>query len=214
MSLAANLLPPNGILPIAYRGRPGELQSLRERSLLSAAKNLVAWRKRRLQVKVIKDICWYQAAGSQPLQLVLVRDPEGKWRDEALLSTDQTLTPKEVITGYCRRWSVEVAFCDSKQMLGFHDPQVWCAKSVERAAPMSWFIGSLVVLWYVIAGHDGEQAQRHRPWYRNKPEPTFADMLSACRLHLWRHWLSERRGSRADIEAKWDWLLEYLATAA
>ena len=170
--------------------------------------------KRRLRVKVVKDICWYQAAGSQSVQLVLVHDPEGQWRDEALLSTNQTLTPKEVIAGYCRRWSVEVAFCDGKQMLGFHDPQVWCAKSVERAAPMSWFIGSFVVLWYVIAGHEGEQAQRHRPWYHNKPEPTFADMLGACRLHLWRHWLSERRGSHADIKVKWDWLLEYMATSA
>ena len=170
--------------------------------------------KRRLQVKVVKGVCWYQAAGCQAVQLVLVRDPAGQWRNEALLSTDQTITPKEVITGYCRRWSVEVAFCDGKQMLGFHDPQVWCAKSVERAAPMSWFIGSLVVLWYAIAGHKGEQAQRHRPWYRNKPEPTFADMLGACRLQLWRHWLSDGRGSSVDLEAKWDWLLEYLATAA
>jgi len=170
--------------------------------------------KRRLRVKVVKDVCWYHAAGSQTVQWVLIRDPQGEWRDEALLSTDQTLTPQEVITGYCRRWSAEVAFCDSKQMLGFHDPQVWCAKSVARAAPMSWFIGSLVVLWYVIAGHEGEQAQRHRPWYRHKPQPTFADMLGACRLHLWRHWLSEGRGSRADLEAKWAWLLEYLATSA
>lgn len=171
-------------------------------------------RKRRLQVKVVQNVCWYQAAGPQPVQLVLVRDPEGKWRNEALLSTDLTLAPKEIITGYCRRWSVEIAFCDSKQMLGFHDPQVWCAKSVERAAPMSWFLGSLVVLWYAVAGRDGEPARRHRPWYHDKPEPTFADMLGACRLHLWRHWLSQGSRSRADIAAKWDWLLEYVATSA
>jgi hypothetical protein len=170
--------------------------------------------KRRLLVKVVKEVCWYQANGPQPVQLVLVRDAEGRWRNEALLSTDQTLTPKEVITGYCRRWSVEVAFCDAKQMLGFHDPQVWCATSVERAAPMAWFVGSLVVLWYAIAGRQSEQAQRHRPWYHNKPEPTFADMLATCRLHLWRHWLSEGCASRADKETKWDWLLEYLATSA
>jgi hypothetical protein len=170
--------------------------------------------KRLLQVKVIKNVCWYQAAKSQPVQVVLVCDPKGEWRDEALLSTDQTLTAKEVITGYCRRWSVEVAFCDSKQMLGFHDPQVWSANSVQRAAPMSWFIGSMVVLGYAVAGHKGEQARRHRPWYQDKPEPTFADMLAACRLHLWRHWLNEGRASHPDIEAKWAWLLEYVATAA
>jgi hypothetical protein len=170
--------------------------------------------KRRLQVKVIRSVCWYQAAGSQPVQLVLVRDPQGEWRDEALLSTDPTLTAQQVIVGYCRRWSVEVAFCESKQMLGFHDPEVWCANSVRRAAPMAWFVGSLVVLWYAIAGQHVEPARRHRPWYRRKPQPTFADMLGTCRLHLWRHWLNAGRGSRADLAAKWEWLLEYLATAA
>jgi hypothetical protein len=168
---------------------------------------------RRLLVKVVKNLCWYQAAGPQPVQLVLIHDPAGQWRNEALVSTDLSLTPEEIITGYCRRWSVEVAFCDSKQMLGFHDPQVWCRHSVERAAPMSWFVGSLVVLWYAVKGHALEQAQRDRPWYRHKPEPTFADMLATCRVHLWRHWLSQRSVSRADIESKWEWLLEYVATA-
>ena len=148
------------------------------------------------------------------MQLVLIHDPVGQWRNEALVSTDLSLTPEEIITGYCRRWSVEVAFCDSKQMLGFHDPQVWCRHSVERAAPMSWFVGSLVVLWYAMKGHELEQAQRDRPWYRHKPEPTFADMLATCRVHLWRHWLSQRSVSRGDIESKWEWLLEYVATAA
>jgi hypothetical protein len=169
--------------------------------------------KRTLAVKVVRDVCWYQAAGSRPVQLVLVRDPEGDWRDEALVSTDLGLTAQQIITGYCRRWSIEVAFCDAKQLLGFHDPEVWCEKSVQRAAPMSWFIGSLVVLWYAVVGHQGEPARRHRPWYRNKPEPTFADMLSACRLHLWRHWLSEESASQADLEAKLEWLVEYIATS-
>jgi hypothetical protein len=169
---------------------------------------------RRLLVKVINNVCWYEAAGSKPVQLVLIRDPAGKWRNEALVSTDSTLTPEEIITGYCRRWSVEVAFCDSKQMLGFHDPQVRCTNSVERAAPMSWFVGSLVVLWYAREGHAWEQAQRHRPWYLHKPEPTFADMLATCRLHLWRHWLNQGSADPADIESKWEWLLEYVATAA
>jgi hypothetical protein len=169
---------------------------------------------RRLLVKVVQNVCWYQAAGPQAVQLVLIRDPIGQWRNEALVSTDQSLTPEEIITGYCRRWSVEIAFCESKQMLGFHDPQVWCTHSVERAAPMSWFVGSLVVLWYAVKGHKLEQAERERPWYRHKPEPTFADMLATCRLHLWRDWLSTRSASAADIASKWKWLLEYVATAA
>ena len=168
---------------------------------------------RTLDVKVIREVCWFTSAGSAAVQIVLVRDPEGKWRNEALVGTDQSLTAMEIITGYCRRWSVEVAFCDAKQMMGFHDPQVWCEQSVERAAPMSWFVGSLIVLWYVVAGQEGEQAHRQRPWYKNKVTPTFADMLAACRYQMWEYWLNEEGASAGDREEKLAWLQEYIATS-
>jgi hypothetical protein len=168
--------------------------------------------ERVLEVKVIRRVCWYTVSGSAEVQMVLVRDPLGQWRKEALLCTDLSLSAVEIITGYCRRWSVEVAFCDAKQMLGFHDPQVWCEHSVQRAAPMSWFVGSLIVLWYALAGHAGEQAQRQRPWYQNKETPTFADMLAACRYQLWDHWLNDEGASVAEREEKLAWLLEYIAT--
>jgi hypothetical protein len=102
--------------------------------------------EKELEVKVMRNVCWYPAAGPQPLMLVLVRDPAGQWRNEALLSTDLTLTAEKVVVGYCRRWSVEVAYADSKGFLGLHDPEVWCANSVQRAHPMSWYVGSLVIL--------------------------------------------------------------------
>jgi hypothetical protein len=169
--------------------------------------------ERALEVKVITNLCWYTAAGSAAVQVVLVRDPVGKWRKEALVCTDLQLTAAQIITGYCRRWSVEVAFCDAKQLLGFHDPQVWCEKSVQRAAPLSWFVGSVVVLWYALAGHAGEQAQRQRPWYQYKETPTFADMLAACRYQMWEYWLNDESASLADREEKIAWLLEYIATS-
>ncbi len=169
--------------------------------------------ERTLQVKVVQGGCWYTVAGSAAVQVVLVRDPKGEWRNEALVCTDVTLTAMEVITGYCRRWSVEVAFCDAKQMLGFHDPQVWCAASVQRAAPMAWFVGALIVLWYTQWGYAGEQAQRQRPWYKNKERPTFADMLAACRVQLWQQWLDAEDSSQADREEKLAWLLEYVSTS-
>jgi len=164
-----------------------------------------------LRVKVLGPCCWYASAGPTPLRVVLVRDPERKWRDEALLSTDLDLNAEAVVVGYLRRWSVEVAYCDAKQMLGFHEPMVWCAASVARAHPMAWFVGSLVVLWYATAGQREPAARRQRPWYKHKVGPTFADMLACCRLHLWRNWLGDETAGAA---AKWDWLLEYVATAA
>ena len=107
----------------------------------------------------------------------------------------------------------EVAFCDAKQLLGFHDPQVWSELAVERAAPMAWFVATLVVCWYAESGQYGTQAQRHRPWYKDKETPTFADMLATCRLQLWQAWLKAESASGADAEEKLGWLLEYVATS-
>jgi len=104
--------------------------------------------KKRLWVKVIKGVCWYPAAGQRKLQLVLVRDPDKKWRDELLLSTDLSLSASEVILGYMRRWSVEVCYWESKELLGLHEPQVWNDLAVQRAHPMAWFVGGVVLLWY------------------------------------------------------------------
>jgi hypothetical protein len=101
---------------------------------------------KRLEVQVVKPVCWYASAGPRALQVVLVRDPDGQWRDEALLATDLSLSAAEVVLGYLKRWSVEVCYCESKQLLGLHDPQVWKAESVQRAHPMAWFTGALVVL--------------------------------------------------------------------
>jgi hypothetical protein len=167
--------------------------------------------EKNLQVKVLRPCCWYASAGAMRLQVVLVRDPERKWRDEALLCGNLELSTEEIIVGYLKRWSVEVAYCDAKQLLGFHDAMVWSEPAVARAHPMAWFVGSLVVLWYDAVGQHEQAAQRQRPWYKHKVRPTFADMLACCRLHLWRNWL----GSEPEqAEEKLAWLLEYVATAA
>ncbi|HWG47208.1 MAG TPA: transposase [Gemmataceae bacterium] len=168
---------------------------------------------RELEIKTIRGVCWYDTAGPKAVQVILVRDPAGQWRDEALVCTDVRLSATEILTGYCRRWSVEVAFADAKQLLGFHDPQVWSTLAVGRAAPMAWFVATLVVCWYGESGQYGPQAERHRPWYKDKETPTFADMLAACRLQLGQAWLKAESGSRADQEDKLAWLLEYVATS-
>jgi hypothetical protein len=166
---------------------------------------------KKLLVKVLKGLCWYPAAGQRKIQLVLVRDPSKHWRDELLLSTDVRLSAAEVILGYMRRWSVEVCYWESKELLGLHEPQVRTEEAVQRAHPMAWFVGGLVLVWYARYGHDAEQAHWDRPWYRHKVGPTFADMLATMRLHLWRGGWEEAPAE--ERKAMLDWLFHYIATA-
>jgi hypothetical protein len=167
--------------------------------------------KKKLEVKVIKEVCWYPAAGQREMQLVLVHDPEGKWRDELLLSMDVNLPAEEVILGYMRRWSVEVCYWESKELLGLHEPQVWTELAVQRAHPMAWFVGGLVLVWYARYGQEAEQAEWARPWYKKEVGPTFADMLATMRLHLWKHsWQEASPDERNEVL---DWMFHYISTA-
>jgi len=169
---------------------------------------------RKLRVQVVRDVLWYKGSKTDPVMVVLIRDPRGQWRDEALVSTDPTVSAVFVILGYCRRWSVELAFFDSKQFLGLHDPRVWSERSVERAHPMAWFVGSLTILWYSASGHGGEHVHRDRPWYRHKVTPTFTDMLGALRLQMWRHEIYGPTGAETPSREMVETLLHKLSAVA
>lgn len=140
---------------------------------------------RKLRIQVIRDVLWYTGAKTEPLSVILVRDVLGQWRDEVLLATSRDASAEFVIAGYCRRWSIEVVFLESKQLMGLHDPQVRQQKSVERAHPMAWFIQTLTILWYAEAGQGYPEVHRDRPWYQHKKTPTFSDMLGTLRLAHW-----------------------------
>jgi hypothetical protein len=209
-------------LPVDYEGKrkkgtplPRPIEMLKSpqyqtQELLLALPNKD--QKKKLQVKVIKEVCWYPAAEQRQIQLVLVHDPEGKWRDELLLSMDVNLPAEEVILGYMRRWAVEVCYWESKELLGLHEPQVWNALAVQRAHPMAWFVGGLVLVWYARYGQDAEQARWDRPWYEPKASPTFAQMLATMRLHLWHSAWAEATGDD-ERNSMLDWLFHYIATA-
>ena len=132
---------------------------------------------------------------------------------QAFYSTCADASAEEVITRYAMLWSVEVTFHDSKQHLGFEQPQGWSRRAVERTAPLAMLLYSLVVLWFAREGHRSWRPL-DCPWYTSKTEPSFADMLATLRrLSVRRHVLSlalQGPGTR-----KIKQLLEYaIATAA
>ncbi len=125
---------------------------------------------------------WYGALRDQPVRIVIVRDPGGRRRDEAFFCTDLTVNHAFILTGYARRWTIEVAFYNQKQFLGFEDPQNQTADAVARTAPMAAIVYDLVLLWYAARLQQGRTpGWIARPWYRSKSSPSFPDMLTAVR---------------------------------
>jgi DDE superfamily endonuclease len=120
------------------------------------------------------------AAPDRPLRVVAVEPLTGGRTTQAFYSTCHAVAAEQVLTWYAMRWSVEVAFRDAKQHLGFEQPQGWSRKAVERTAPMAMLLSSLVLLWFAQVGHRLYQPPR-RPWYAHKPHASFADMLVTLR---------------------------------
>src|SRR5262249_40949409 len=56
----------------------------------------------------------------------------------------------------------------SKQILQIEAPQHWCQASVEKVAPWVWAMQSVLMVWYLTAGHDSAEAAQMRarmgPW--------------------------------------------------
>ena len=119
-------------------------------------------------------------APGRPLRIVAVEATRGGRGQEAFYSTCHDASAEQVIAWYAQRWSIEVTFHDSKQHLGFEQPQGWSRKAVERTAPMAMRLYSLIVLWFAREGHRVYKPL-DCPWYTSKTEPSFADMLTTLR---------------------------------
>ena len=158
---------------------------------------------RRDQVRLTDTVAYVYAAPERPLRVVAVEALAGARGQQAFYSTCWQATAIEVLSWYAWRWSIEVAFHDSKQSLGFEEPQGWTRRAVERTAPMAMLLYSLIVMWFVRDGHRYYRSLE-RPWYTTKTQPSFADMLATLRRTSLREQVSSwglgGQGSRKVLE--------------
>jgi DDE family transposase len=111
---------------------------------------------------VAYEALWPTVLGPRTARLVVVRDPSGRMRDCYLFTTDLSAREAWVITQFAWRWSIEVLFRASKQVMDLEAPQHWCQESVEKLAPWVWSMQSVIMVWYVTAGHELPEAQALR----------------------------------------------------
>jgi DDE superfamily endonuclease len=104
------------------------------------------------------EAVWPRVLGLRPVRVVVVRDPEGRMWDAYLFTTDLGAPLREVITKFAWRWSIEVLFRASKQVLDIEAPQHWSRESVEKVAPWVWSTQSVIIVWYLTAGSASPEA--------------------------------------------------------
>jgi len=141
----------------------------------------------KLQVAHLDGIA-YRTLPGRLVRYVIVKDPNGIYEDQYLMSTDIEMTAEQIVVAYSYRWPLELTFKEAKQKLGLQDPQTQLPLSVRRTVPFSLLIYSLVVLWYLKYGHKlaSKLSPKSDPWYTKKPRPSFSDMLATLRRAGWR----------------------------
>ena len=69
---------------------------------------------------------WYSTGlPAVPVRWVLIRDPEGGFKTQALLCTDLDADPEQVVRWYVMRWQLEVTFQEMRRHLGFETQRQW-----------------------------------------------------------------------------------------
>jgi len=158
---------------------------------------------------------WPEVLGLRPILVVLVHDPQGKFKDKYLFTTDVNAELSWVISTFSRRWSIEVAFKSSKQVMKIQAPQHWCQESVEKLSPWVWLMQSVIGLWYFTEGRKLPAAQAARRRFGKwDTEWSLAHMLRILRAAILEATINPESASKADLRQLFEALKNYLNLAA
>ena len=152
--------------------------------------SITVWGRYGVQQRTVEVISatavWYSTGlPAVPLRWVLIRDPQGEFKPQALLCTDLKATPERIIAYFVRRWQMEATFAEVRGRLGFETQRQWSERAIRRTAPALLGLFSVVTLFaQQHMTNKGMEALRRTAWY-NKPHPTFSDALAVVRKELW-----------------------------
>jgi hypothetical protein len=168
---------------------------------------------RNLQVISFQAV-WPEVLGLVPILVVLVRDPQGKFKDKYLFTTDLTADLAWVISTFARRWSIEVTFKSSKQVMDIQAPQHWCQQSIEKLSPWVWLMQSVISLWYFTEGYKHPEARAARKRFGDwDTEWSLLHMLRVLRAAILDETIKPKSTTKADLHQLLDSLASYLQLA-
>ena len=127
---------------------------------------------------------WYHSGKpAVTIRWVLIRDPLAKFESQALLATDRTLKPVQIVEWFVQRWPLEVTLQEARAHLGVESQRQWSDLAIARTTPILLGLFS----WITLAAHallaDGTASVQQAAWYA-KRRPTFADALACVRKAL------------------------------
>lgn len=138
--------------------------------------------------------------GLRLVQVVVVRDPEGVMKDCYLLATNCKMGVAEIIRNFSLRWSIEVMFKASKQIMEIQGPQHFCEESVQKVVPWVLVVQTLISVWYLVAGKNLPEAEELRQHMGEwDTEWSLANMLRVLRRAILKEAIEANSGGQAEM---------------
>ena len=105
---------------------------------------------------------WYRS-GKPPVTIrwVLIPDPQNTFDPQALLCTDPSADPTQILEWFVLRWQLEVTFQEVRTRLGVETQRQWSDLAIARTTPVLLGLFS----WTTLAAH---ALQKHHPITQRK----------------------------------------------
>jgi DDE superfamily endonuclease len=130
---------------------------------------------------------WFHAGKAPvPIRWVLIRDPQKRFKAQALLSTTLDDTAEQIVHWFVRRWTMEVTFEEARAHLGMETQRQWSDRAIARATPALLGLYSIITSTAHLLIEKRMSQVRSTAWYA-KSHPTFSDAIALVRRHLWDH---------------------------
>ena len=128
----------NGRPPLKGRRLPA-LKTLLDLPTVSWIKVSAAWYDGTTRtVELTSQTAVWHRSGKPPVPLrwVLVRDPQSEFTPQALLCTDPSADPTQILEWFVLRWQLEVTFQEVRAHLGVETQRQWPDRAIARTTPI------------------------------------------------------------------------------
>jgi hypothetical protein len=169
-------------------------------------------RRRTIEITSSTAVWYHSGMPALPIRWVLIRDPKGKFKPQALLCTDLNVTPEQIVKWFVLRWQTEVTFHEVRTHLGVETQRQWSDLAIARTTPALLGLFSLVTLLAHRSVRRGKLPVRQAAWYL-KPRPTFSDALAVVRHRMWSHQDIHTSHSRMNMQKQQHRLLKHFTDA-
>jgi DDE superfamily endonuclease len=128
---------------------------------------------------------WYHT-GLPPVAIrwLLIRDPQGEFAPQALVTTQLGHAPAQMLEWFVRRWTMELTLQEARTHLGIETQRQWNDLAIGRTTPALFGLYSLVTLLAHGLRKADAGVVRTAAWYA-KTRPTFVDAIALVRRELW-----------------------------